>query len=105
MTEEENWGKVWAACSPGGFLWMPWAQIKEGVSEVNRRLKPIDDASVPVSYRCWAGDARALFSEEPLGKIVLEWDEKTPPCATEFCGKTISMVDLRREPLGSRFFE
>ena len=84
---------------------------------VNRRLKgededdafvlykPISENAITVSLHYRNGDhRRALFSEQPMGRIILDWNHRDQSCAIKLCGEELSLVDLRRKTLSKLFF-
>ena len=83
---------------------------------VNRRLKGeecddafvifrrTNDAAITVSYYYRNGDGRSRFSEQPMGRIALDWNRQSRSCAIKLCGEELSLVALREKTLSKLFF-
>jgi len=66
--------------------------------------KRAGDCALSAFYYAHNGSGRALYSEQPLGRVDLEWDRRSHSCAIKLCGEPLSLVDLRRKTLGKLFF-
>ncbi len=68
-------------------------------------FKPSGESSVSVSLHYRNGGGRALYSEQPIGEVILGWDHNQLRCSITLDEMSISTLELRRGSLGKLFFE
>ncbi len=67
-------------------------------------FKPNGESTISVSLHYRNGGTRALYAEQPIDEIVLDWDHTQHQCTITVGEKTISTLQLRRGTLGKLFF-
>lgn len=66
---------------------------------------PSGPTSISISVHRRNGGYRALYSEQPMGELALEWDHQNHRCAITLAGAGMTTLDLRRRTLGDLIFE